>query len=131
MTLACAGPEDPKLLLNPQGSLHGEWALAFSSLPPAAHRPDCQNKGEAVKQMYFAASASTSTSASAAPAVRLDCGFTRRHEKNWIAFYRGDQVSLSRARSSVRMWVLCCGWVGGSMVKSACVHVRGCCTRRG
>ena len=51
--------------------------------------------------------------------------------KRCDAFYRGDQVSLSRARSSVRMWVLCCGWVGGGMVKSARLHVRGCCTRRG
>jgi hypothetical protein len=29
--------------------------------------------------------------APAAP-VRIDCGFTRRDEKNWIAFWRGDQL---------------------------------------
>ena len=88
-----SGPEDPKLVLNPPDSPHGEWSLAFSSLPPKEHRPNCQDKGESVKQMYYSAGASRATSQMApAPGVRVACGFTRRDEKNWIAFYRGNQL---------------------------------------
>merc|ERR1719453_592084 len=57
-----SGPEDPKLVLNPPDSPHGEWSLAFSSLPPKEHRPNCQDKGESVKQMYYSAGASRATS---------------------------------------------------------------------
>lgn len=88
------GAEDPKIFFNPSssGETFGEWALAFSSLPPQEHRPGCQDKGEAVKQMYVAVSASKQTASKPAAPVRIDCGFTRRHEKNWIAFWRGSQL---------------------------------------
>jgi hypothetical protein len=93
-TTKVLGAEDPKLFRNPVGlkQAYGEWALAFSSLPPAEHRPGCQDKGEAVKQMYVSVSASKQSASAPAPPVRVDCGFTRRDEKNWIAFWRGDQL---------------------------------------
>jgi hypothetical protein len=44
--------------------------------------------------MYYSAGASRATTSQMAPApgVRVACGFTRRDEKNWIAFYRGNQL---------------------------------------
>jgi hypothetical protein len=93
-TTKVLGAEDPKLFRNPVGlgEAYGEWALSFSSLPPAEHRPGCQDKGEAVKQMYVSVSASRQSASAPAAPVRIDCGFTRRDEKNWIAFWRGDQL---------------------------------------
>ncbi len=93
-TTKVLGAEDPKLFRNPGGlkEAYGEWALAFSSLPPAEHRPGCEDKGEAVKQMYVSVSASKQSASAPAAPNRIDCGFTRRDEKNWIAFWRGDQL---------------------------------------
>lgn len=86
------GAEDPKLFLNPDGSGYGAWSLAFSSLPPEEHRPGCQEQAEAVKQMYVSVTASRQSASEPAAAVRVDCGFTARDEKNWIAFWRGNQL---------------------------------------
>ena len=94
------GAEDPKLLSLPEGSIYGDWALAFSSHPPnsiALPKPgQCMQTGYGVTQMYIAANgtaaASPAASSSVAVASRMQCGFTRRHEKNWIPFTRGGQL---------------------------------------
>lgn len=93
------GAEDPKLFDVRPGSTRGEWAIAFSSLPPADTRPGCHRTTQAAYQMYAASSASIGGYATlggdSTPknvGMRLDCGNFDRPEKNWIAFTHEDQL---------------------------------------
>lgn len=45
------GPEDPKLLSHPSGSIHGDFSLIYSSFPPEEHRPGCKWTLDSVKQV--------------------------------------------------------------------------------
>jgi peptidoglycan/LPS O-acetylase OafA/YrhL len=87
------GPEDPKLIALPPRSVHGPYAVAFSSYPPKWTRKRCDQTYDAVQQMFFAADGlSLARHDRDTPGVRLDCGYTRRDEKNWVAFTYNDQL---------------------------------------
>ena len=93
----------------PDGSHHGQWALAFSSHSPEGISvvDDCMESPYGVTQMFIAAdgdatvpvsaggsggSGSSSGGGAAAVGSRMQCGFTRRHEKNWIGFQHAGQL---------------------------------------
>ena len=87
-----SGGEDPKLVALANGSIHGPFALTFSSLPPTETRPGCHQTGRSVSQMFIAADGLRISAGGAAVASRLDCGWTRIAEKNWIAFTHEGQL---------------------------------------
>ena len=103
------GPEDPKVLAAPLpagGSSPSGALVLFNSLPPPELAADggrgCGEPGKnelAVSQMFVAQYPVSASSPVPAPvpapavAVRMQCGWTRLHEKNWIAFEHGGQLN--------------------------------------
>ena len=99
------GPEDPKLFLLPRpgdvAPLPG-WGMLFSSLPPVEMKggPTCHSSAFAVTQMYMAIGEGgedgeganvMESQQNAVAGVRIGCGKSWQHEKNWIPFERGGQ----------------------------------------
>jgi len=97
-----SGAEDPKLIPLPAGSIHGKWTLAFSSHPPKLLTgSNCSGSPYGVSQMYIAANGEAAVRAPVSPPVaattaavasRIQCGYTRRDEKNWMGFVHEGQL---------------------------------------
>jgi len=84
------GPEDPRLLLYGGASGVDHLAVSFNSLPPLGMH-GCA-KGYSVSQMYLAPKLSLNADASPTIARRIQCGYTRIDEKNWIPFSRHGKI---------------------------------------
>ena len=85
------GPEDPKLIALSEK----DYAVAFSSLPPPslnANGPDCYQNLNATVQMFLAKNGARLLDGGSSGGVRVDCGKTRIHEKNWISFLWKGQL---------------------------------------
>ena len=106
--------EDPKLFQLPQGVPQGvphgvvekrNWAMLFSSLPPASmikgDDDTCDDSKKSKVQMYiadgvselFTASATSAPSSSSPAGVYMECSKKEMDEKNWIPFTTSQQAT--------------------------------------